>query len=564
MRSPRLTFILSILAAVACTESLGPGTGAVRITVEVGGPDPDPAGFEVSVDGQSPRAIPDSGSVTLDLDMGHHTIVLAGGAARCTVSGSATKSVAINPGVTAEASFVVSCAALTGVVEVRGQSSGHDPDPDGYSVSLDGGPAQALLPNEVLRYAGVEGGTHSVSFSGLAPNCSATGLNPMEVIVSVGGPVRDTAQVTLSVTCAATTGAIRISAPTTGTSLDPAYAVAVDGGASRSFASGATIVVDFLAPGSRSVQLTGIASNCTVGGSNPLTASVVAGDTSEVVFSVTCTTPPRTGVDVILSTTGTNPDTRYYLSISGNCNDYYGYGCNVWFGPVPGNGTVEIDLSAGNYSFFLSEVAGNCTGPTSGSFTISNQQVTAVVVAVTCFSTGGVAVAVTASGVSVDPSYYVALDGVWQPQPVAAGGSVSLFSIVGTRAVGLVDVAPNCTVGGPNPVTVTVAPSATTNVVFQVTCVANPTLMVTVVTTGPNAPATYLVGVDPQGYYANSYAYTATILSNGTAPIILPPGAHTVTLDLVPQNCLVTSPNNVAVNVPPGEPTNLAFTVSCQ
>ena len=110
-------------------------------------------------------------------------------------------------------------------------------------------------------------------------------------------------------------------------------------------------------------------------------------------------------------------------------------------------------------------------------------------------------------------------------------------------------------------VAVTVDSAATTNVNFLVTCVANPTLQVTVTTTGPNAPASYLVGVDPDYYYG--YSYSATIAPNGGASTKLPPGSHTVTLDQVPANCTVTSQNNVTVNMILGVTTPLAFAVTC-
>ena len=96
---------------------------------------------------------------------------------------------------------------------------------------------------------------------------------------------------------------------------------------------------------------------------------------------------------------------------------------------------------------------------------------------------------------------------------------------------------------------------------FSVTCVANPVLRVTVTTTGTGIPANYWVGVDYDYYYG--YVYAASIPSNGTTSFSLEYGTHLVSLYQVPLNCSVTSPNNVAVNVPAGSTTNLAFTVVC-
>ena len=70
----------------------------------------------------------------------------------------------------------------------------------------------------------------------------------------------------------------------------------------------------------------------------------------------------------------------------------------------------------------------------------------------------------------------------------------------------------NCTLGGPNPVSAVVTSGATTNVSFAVTCLANPILRTTLVTTGPNAPTNYLVGVDSD-YYYGGFGYSAPIRS---------------------------------------------------
>ena len=59
----------------------------------------------------------------------------------------------------------------------------------------------------------------------------------------------------------------------------------------------------------------------------------------------------------------------------------------------------------------------------------------------------------------------------------------------------------------------------------------------TVATTGPNAPATHWLGVDPVRRARSSYS--VDISSNGTVSKTLPAGQHTV--NLVVLNCTVTS-----------------------
>jgi outer membrane protein assembly factor BamB len=87
-------------------------------------------------------------------------------------------------------------------------------------------------------------------------------------------------------------GALRIVTAATGESgaLDPeGYTVSVDGTPSTVGVFD-TVVVANVAPGDRTVELADVAANCTIGGVNPRTVTVVAGDTVETAFAVDCVT----------------------------------------------------------------------------------------------------------------------------------------------------------------------------------------------------------------------------------------------------------------------------------
>ena len=193
-------------------------------------------------------------------------------------------------------------------------------------------------------------------------------------------------------------------------------------------------------------------------------------------------------------------------------------------------------------------------------FNVTSQHVTSVPLAYTCAPSGTVVVGVQASGVDVQTNFAFVVDGT-STFAIATAGTVSIVLPIGTHSIALSQLAGNCTVAAPNPVSVTVSNGATTNVSFSVTCLANPILRVTVETTGSNAPAAFLVGVDPSYHYG--YLYTSSVPPNGAVSITLPSGGHIVALDQVPLNCSVTSPNNVSVTTPPAMTTDVAFTVSC-
>lgn len=86
-----------------------------------------------------------------------------------------------------------------------------------------------------------------------------------------------------------TTGDLDVSTSTTGSDLDAdGYTVVVDGTQSQAIGVNATVRFADLEAGDHGVELTGVASNCTVGGSNPRTVSVTAGEVASTTFSVTC------------------------------------------------------------------------------------------------------------------------------------------------------------------------------------------------------------------------------------------------------------------------------------
>jgi hypothetical protein len=138
-----------------------------------------------------------------------------------------------------------------------------------------------------------------------------------------------------------------------------------------------------------------------------------------------------------------------------------------------------------------------------------------------------------------------------------------LFVAPGTYLVSLGQVPLNCTLqgNGGNP-RWTVEAGTTTSLTFSVTCEPPATLRVTALTTGPNAPATYTIGVDSTNYGSSwGYRYSRSVSSNGTVSKTLPSGSHTVKL-VVPLNCF-TDPNPVSVTLTAGATTDLGFTVVC-
>jgi hypothetical protein len=252
----------------------------------------------------------------------------------------------------------------TGDLTATTSTTGSNQDPDGYTVSVDGGAGQAIGINGSVTFNGLSAANHSVALTGVASNCTVSGSNPRTVSVPAGG----TATTAFSVSCAVippSTGDLSVAASTTGSDLDAdGYTATVDGSSSQAVATNGSVTFTGLSEGNHSVALSGVAGNCTVGGSNPRSVSVPGGGTASTTFSVSCTAiPPTTGdLQVNTSTTGSSMDPNgYAVVVDGGAPQ-----------AIAINGTVTFSgLSQGSHSVALTDVASNCTVLGSNPRTIS-------------------------------------------------------------------------------------------------------------------------------------------------------------------------------------------------
>jgi hypothetical protein len=286
--------------AITCTAN----DGNIAVTTSTTGAGSDPDGFTLLLDGGDRGPIGATASVGLTgISAGTHTVGLTGLAANCQVTGDNPRPVIVTSGQTASAPIAVTCAAsdpTAGTVEITTVTSGSDQDPNGYSVQLDGGATQPIGISTTITLANVPAGQHAVQLLDKATNCTVAEPNPTQTTVPAGG----TARVTFTVTCVALppgTGNVKVTATTTGSSVDAGYTVSVDGGTSQAITGNGTVTVSGLAARAHSVLLGGVATNCTVTGDNPLSVTITAGQTSNIAFAITCV---ATGPAVNLSIQG--------------------------------------------------------------------------------------------------------------------------------------------------------------------------------------------------------------------------------------------------------------------
>jgi len=346
----------------------------------------------------------------------------------------------------------------TGAVEVTSATQGSTLDPDGYQLTLDGGLAQALEINASLTIADLPAGAHTLRLSGLASNCTLGTPNPLTATVPAGG----TARVAFDVGCSAP-GALEVTTATSGQELDPdGYAVSVDGGVGLAVPLDGQVTFADLLAGDHSVRLSGLAPNCWVSGSNPLTVPIATGGTHATRFDVRCLAWATLQVATV--TTGVNADADgFQLRVDNELTQ-----------PLGSNATVTLKLAPGGHTLTLSGVAPNCVviGGDWRTVTLAPGGTAETTYEVSCTAAGQIVVTTRGSGKSSDPSgYTVSLDG-GRGQHIGINGEVTFYVKAGVHSVQLTGLASGCGIWvGGNPRNVTVTSGAVARVDFTVICI---------------------------------------------------------------------------------------------
>jgi hypothetical protein len=188
---------LSLSVQVTCTRV----TGDVLLTVITTGPERDPDGYTLLVDG-----VPDGpvSSITTfsrqftRLTPGKHTFGLTGLASNCSIT-SDSGSPTVVVGASVPAAIFVDCVATTATLHNTTTTTGGASleDPSGYLVTVDT-VAAGLLPANSQGSLTMTEGAHTVKISDIEPNCTAA-VTQQAVTVTAG----QTTDVSFSVACGA-------------------------------------------------------------------------------------------------------------------------------------------------------------------------------------------------------------------------------------------------------------------------------------------------------------------------------------------------------------------------
>ena len=257
-----------------------------------------------------------------------------------------------------------------GILAVSTATSGDDPDLDGFQLTVDGNNSLALLPSGTAEL-GLSPGRHTLQLVGVAEHCSVVPGTSVEVDITAGS----TTPVTFQVSCPLTGASITVT--TTGQDFDPdGYRVVADGSDRGAVASTGTVLTK-LDPGSRTISLAGVASNCAIEGPATHTVTIVTAKVAIIDFVVACTAVgPLIGTiwGQVLTESGgcirgalveivAGPGLGQKSGQPDNCGawDYDGF----WLSELPLGATVTLRASAPGYHPEDREVVvGTGGGPT--------------------------------------------------------------------------------------------------------------------------------------------------------------------------------------------------------
>ncbi len=335
-------------------------------------------------------------------------------------------------------------------------------------------------------------------------------------------------------------GTLEVTTTTSGPEPDAnGYAISIDGAPATAVAPNATFQEGGVAAGSHTVELSGLAANCTVSGALRLDVTVTANAVSTAAFAVACV--PTTGTIQVTTVAGTPADPDGYALILDG----------VEVQAIATATTVSItSVSPGAHTLGLGGVAEGCQvdGEDVVTVTVVAGQTAAATIGVTCTppppESGTLAITTETSGPEQDPDGYSYSVDAGDAHAIGESATANILGLAaGPHIITLAGVSANCAVGGNNPRTVTVTPGGTARTTFGVTCAAttgNLTVTIAglpagtdaaVTVTGPDGYSQQLTATQTlSGLVRGSYTVTAVDVTSGSTKYTASPATRTISV----------------------------------
>jgi len=178
-------------------------------------------------------------------------------------------------------------------------------------------------------------------------------------------------------------------------------------------------------------------------------------------------------------------------------------------------------------------------------------------------TTGAIQVTVSMTGLDADSARFSVSVDDGLKRPTGTGGSITIPGLTpGPHSLRLDYLAPDCTVSGDNPRTVTVAAGQTTIVAFSLVCTAAPTgsARVSITTRGVDLDDGYFLLLE-RGNVSVSFVWLRNDTTVTLGPLAV--GTYTVALGDVARNCAVGGSNSRSVTIVPDHTADVAFEATC-
>lgn len=280
-----IAVVVSLVTACDSTEPRGPGSIFITSSTETPEPGSSFFQYEIIVDNGTPRMASVFETVAFQVNglaAGDHQVRLGGIPAICD-AGENPRTVNVRGDDTALVVFSIECQRVTGDLRVNVTTTGPDQDLDGYVLFV-GNFTGALIPtNGQVTLPFIAAGTHAVSLTDVAGNCTYGGAQ--NVSITAG----QLSTVNFAVTCTPV-AVLKVVAATSGDDRDiDGYAITTGGAitAARVPINGTTYVR--ANTGTVNWQLTDVQPNCSIAGSTSGSATVAPGDTVTIDATATCT-----------------------------------------------------------------------------------------------------------------------------------------------------------------------------------------------------------------------------------------------------------------------------------
>jgi len=185
--SPTALCLAALLMLGCGDNATEPQTGSIVARLTISGSQPDVDGCRVTVDGSATQVLLDGESHVFEgLSTGTHSVTISDVAFNCIVQGDVSRSVVVGSDQPALVPFAVDCPA-PGSIEVATGTAGSSPfDPDGYTITLDGGVSLDIGVSDAVTFPDLAVGEYEVELTGVADNCAVFGENPITVAVTEG------------------------------------------------------------------------------------------------------------------------------------------------------------------------------------------------------------------------------------------------------------------------------------------------------------------------------------------------------------------------------------------